>query len=165
MKARDKKSLMRMILYYGADEVLADIDKMGKEQAACHAMYTDIVLHPVHGFHNAIQGHIPASSSSTFTLPKTKQELLIQAIPHLELSEIAQIVKENWKKVSPFAEPYLVAMQTLTTIKDKYFLDDGSSIVAYFLSNATSWCGPVARAVKKELNKRLKEEYKAHGIK
>jgi hypothetical protein len=37
-----------------------------------------------------------------------------------------------------------------------YGLDTGYSIVAYFLSNANTWKGDVARAVKKELKKRIR---------
>ena len=54
------------------------------------------------------------------------------------------------------AVPYLEAMLTLNSIIDPYYNDSGTSIVAYFLSNATTWKGQVAREVKVELNKRLK---------
>jgi hypothetical protein len=47
-------------------------------------------------------------------------------------------------------------MSTLDSIDDDYFLDSGRSIVAYFLGNAGTWRGEVARRVKKELNKMLK---------
>lgn len=39
---------------------------------------------------------------------------------------------------------------------DKYGADDARGIVLYFLSNATAWRGPVARAVKAELKGMLK---------
>ena len=41
-------------------------------------------------------------------------------------------------------------------IGDMYGADSGSSIVAYALSNLSSYKGPVAREVKAELNRRLK---------
>jgi len=78
----------------------------------------------------------------------------------MPLSGLARIVKGDWKNVYFGAVPYLDAMETLKSIGDKYYEDSGSSIVAYFLSNATSWKGEVARAVKKELNKRLNASYK-----
>jgi hypothetical protein len=53
--------------------------------------------------------------------------------------------------------PYLEALYSMQSINDKYGADSGSSIVAYFLSNARQWKGEVARNIKKELNKRLKE--------
>jgi len=76
------------------------------------------------------------------------------------LSEIAQEIEENWSKlgngVNFAARPYLDAMKTLNSITDNYFQDSGRSIVAYFLGNAASWRGEVARRVKKELNAMLK---------
>ena len=76
---------------------------------------------------------------------------------NISLAEIAQEVYKDWgAKVNFGAKPYLEAMTTLQSVKDMYFADSGTSIVAYFLSNATSWRGEVAREVKKELNKRIK---------
>lgn len=72
------------------------------------------------------------------------------------LREIAQEIRKDWKKVSPYAKPYLDAMETLDSVKDNYIMDSGYLIVAYFLSNATSWRGEVARRVKKELNQMIK---------
>ena len=84
---------------------------------------------------------------------------MLADLPRLQLNEIAQIVYDDWRNVNYAAKPYLEAMSTLRSIKDNYILDSGSSIVAYFLSNATSWRGEVAKAVKKELNRRLKASY------
>ena len=72
------------------------------------------------------------------------------------LSEIAREIRKNWSKVYFGAVPYLEAMGTLNTINDSYGFDSGKSIVAYFLSNAGTWRGDVARRVKKELNAMLK---------
>jgi len=47
-------------------------------------------------------------------------------------------------------------MHTLESINDNYYMDSGSSVVMYFLCNATSWRGEKARAIKKELNSMLK---------
>ena len=74
----------------------------------------------------------------------------------LSISDIASIVYDDWKKVDRYAAPYLDAMLDLENITDRYFMDSGVSIVAYFLSNARTWKGSVAKDVKKELNKRLK---------
>jgi hypothetical protein len=76
---------------------------------------------------------------------------------NLTLSEIAFLIKKNWTNVYFGAVPYLNAMQSLTLISDTYGMDSGKSIVAYFLSGATTWRGETAREIKKELNKRLKE--------
>ena len=74
----------------------------------------------------------------------------------LSIHQIAQVIRCDWKNVYFGAVPYIAAMRSMTTINDKYGEDSGKSIVAYFLSNATTWRGEVAREVKKELNKRLK---------
>lgn len=67
------------------------------------------------------------------------------------LYEIADEIRRDWKKVNYAAKPYLDAMGSLTSIKDNYFMDSGKSIVLYFLSNAASWRGEVAKRVKAEL--------------
>jgi|TARA_Y100000034_G_C6728763_1_gene322749 hypothetical protein len=75
----------------------------------------------------------------------------------MSLADIAQAIYKDWgSKVNFAAKPYLEAMATLQSVKDMYYCDTGKSIVAYFLCNATSWRGEVAREVKKELNKRIK---------
>ena len=75
----------------------------------------------------------------------------------MKLHQIAGLISEDWgRKVNFAAKPYLEAMFSLGDVKDNYGLDSGRSIVAYFLSNASSWRGDVAKAVKKELKKRIK---------
>lgn len=77
-------------------------------------------------------------------------------LPQMKLDEIAYMVMKDWKNVYFGAKPYLEAMSTLRDIKEDYGMDSGSSIVAYFLANSQSWRGEVAKAIKKELNGRLK---------
>jgi hypothetical protein len=77
-------------------------------------------------------------------------------LPRMTLSQIAGLVYDDWKNVNYAAKPYLEAMSTLQNVSDMYMMDPGSSIVAYFLGNATSWRGEVAKAVKKELQRRIK---------
>lgn len=72
------------------------------------------------------------------------------------LYEIAREIKKDWKNVWFGAKPYLDAMLTLDSIEDKYGLDSGHSIVAYFLGNAAQWRGETARRIKKELNQMIK---------
>lgn len=79
----------------------------------------------------------------------------------MSIAEIARIIDRDWRPVNYAAKPYLEAMFSLETLDSKYGLDDGSSIVAYFLSNASTWRGPVARGVKRELKRRLDARYKA----
>ena len=77
------------------------------------------------------------------------------------LHEIASDVRRTWVRKNGTsaiyfgAEPYLAAMETLVSIDDPYFDDPGVSIVRYFLSNATTWRGPEARAVKAELKEMI----------
>ena len=80
----------------------------------------------------------------------------LQELSGLSISEIASTISRDWKNVNYAAKPYLDAMFSLNDIKDNYILDTGYSVVAYFLCNANSWKGPVAREVKTELKKRLK---------
>lgn len=75
---------------------------------------------------------------------------------HRPLHEIARDIAQDWRHVHFSAVPYLRAMSTLTFVTEAYGADSGSSIVAYFLSNAHSWRGDVARTIKKELNDILK---------
>lgn len=76
------------------------------------------------------------------------------------LNEIAKEIHADWsvqgKGVSPYAKPYLDALQSLNDINDNYYLDSADSVVRYFLANASTWKGEKARAIKKELNSLLK---------
>ena len=72
------------------------------------------------------------------------------------LSEIAREIRADWKKVSPYAAPYLSAMARLDSVVQKYGVDEGRAVVCYFLANCSSWKGEVARRIKKELNQIVK---------
>ena len=69
------------------------------------------------------------------------------------LSVIANEIKKDWKNVYFGAIPYLMAMECLNSINDNYGMDSAKSIVLYFLSNASSWRGEKAKAIKAELKK------------
>lgn len=71
------------------------------------------------------------------------------------LNEIASEVREDWKKLSPHAEPYLDAMSQLSEVGQLYGYDSGDSIVRYFLANAGTWRGEAARRIKAELKSML----------
>ena len=90
---------------------------------------------------------------------KTPQETTAMKwtnLSDLTISQIAKVISEDWQKVNYAAKPYLYAMLYLESINGRYFQDDGKSIVRYFLSNASSYRGEIAREIKAELNKRLK---------
>ena len=72
------------------------------------------------------------------------------------LYEIAKEIRKDWQKVYFGAVPYLQAMATLDSINDNYGMDSGRSIVLYFLSNASTWKGDVAKRIKLELKAMLK---------
>lgn len=98
-------------------------------------------------------------------LVKIAKELIAQSaiyedvasrLPQMSLSDIAGIISRDWRLVDYAAKPYLHAMFSLNSIRDSYTMDSGASIVAYFLSNATRYRGELAKAIKKELSRRLK---------
>lgn len=83
-------------------------------------------------------------------------EILKTQLPQAPIAQLANLCIRDWKKPSPHATPYLSAMLTLGDMSGSYGCDSAKSIVLYFLSNAASWRGEVAKAVKAELNRRCK---------
>ena len=67
------------------------------------------------------------------------------------ISAIANQIQSDWKNVNYAAKPYLAAMHELENMHDNYYQDDAQSVVRYFLANAGTWRGDVAKAVKAEL--------------
>ena len=67
------------------------------------------------------------------------------------LYAIADEIRKHWPRPYFGAVPYIKAMACLGSIKDDYGHDSAKSIVLYFLSNASSWRGPQAKAIKAEL--------------
>lgn len=73
------------------------------------------------------------------------------------LHEIAAEIRKDWsaqradRRVPPAADAYLRPMETLNAITDNYHLDTARSVVLYFLSNAGTWKGEVAKRIKAEL--------------
>lgn len=73
---------------------------------------------------------------------------------------LADIIRADWKAPYFGAVPYLDAMSTLRSVSDDYGCDSGKSIILYFLSNAQTWRGPIAREVKARLKQLVKiDEY------
>lgn len=70
---------------------------------------------------------------------------------HRPLSTIARQIASAWPAPYFGAQPYIAAMTHLESIHDHYGADGARSIVLYFLANASSWRGPIAREVKAEL--------------
>jgi|WetSurMetagenome_2_1015567.scaffolds.fasta_scaffold1919677_1 hypothetical protein len=85
-----------------------------------------------------------------------EEQQVIDTLPGLNLAGIARVIRRDWRGVNYAAEPYLQAMASMDSIRDNYYMDSGASVVLYFLCNANSYRGNIARACKAELNKRAK---------
>ena len=72
------------------------------------------------------------------------------------IKEIAQEIQSDWKNVNYGARPYLEVMHRLNSIDDKFMMDDASTIVLYFLSNAKGYRGETAKRIKNELKNLIK---------
>ena len=72
------------------------------------------------------------------------------------ISQIAREISADWKKVYFGAKPYLEAMYSLDSMNDTYGVDTADTFITYFLSNASSWRGDVAKKIKEELKVMLK---------
>lgn len=72
------------------------------------------------------------------------------------LREIASEIRRDWKRPYFGAVPYLNAMATMESPRQYYGYDSGESVVLYFLANASTWRGEVARRVKAELKAMVK---------
>jgi len=70
--------------------------------------------------------------------------------------EIADEIRRDWKKPYFGAVPYLDAMGSLSSVTDSFYEDSAKSVLAYFLSNATTWKGETARRVKAEIKAIIK---------
>lgn len=81
------------------------------------------------------------------------------SVQHRPLAEVAQEVYETWPRVNVHAKPYLQAMEELDLVTDSYGADSASSIVRYFLSNATGWRGEDAKRIKDELKAMVQGVY------
>lgn len=91
-------------------------------------------------------------------LNPAEQTELAASLKQMNISQIAGVAFKDFKPMNFAAKPYADAMLSLDTVNDDYGLDSGKSIVTYFLGNAQTWRGDVAKAVKKELNSRIKSK-------
>ena len=77
-------------------------------------------------------------------------------ITRASLRQLGRIISAHWPEPYFGAVPYIAAMQN-SDDDGRYYEDDASCLTMYFLSNAASWRGAIARTIKKELRRRLKE--------
>jgi len=83
------------------------------------------------------------------------EEITAENLETYEVWELAALVRVDWENVNFAARPYVDAMFQIHHIDDYYGQDRGRAICAYFLANATTWRGDVARLVKAEIRRRL----------
>lgn len=74
-----------------------------------------------------------------------------------QINEIAQEIKQVWVKPNYAAVPYLDAMLQVKHPDDMFYADKASTLVAYFLSNASSFRGDDAKRLKAELKKVIEQ--------
>lgn len=76
------------------------------------------------------------------------------------LHNIAGDIMANWSNPYFGAVPYIDAMRHIESVTDSFGYDSGQDIVMYFLSNAKTWRGPIAKAIKAELKAMLPARYR-----
>ena len=94
------------------------------------------------------------SKDPKFDTPEYKaylKDMMLGDMP----AEIRRMYRNSGKKMPESARPYVEAMGALTNINDRYYQDSGSSVVAYAMSNLKFY-GTQGKAIKAELNARLK---------
>lgn len=90
------------------------------------------------------------------------QDATAENIKELSISELALLISRSWPKINYAAVPYVDAMYRIESINDMYFADSAFTIVLYFLNNAQTYRGDVAKLVKAELKARCKQYEKTH---
>lgn len=76
---------------------------------------------------------------------------------HRSLNLIAIDIRRDWANINYAARPYVDAMYELDQVDDMYYDDPAWHIVNYFLGNAQTWRGFVAREIKAELKQIIKD--------
>jgi hypothetical protein len=84
-----------------------------------------------------------------------KAQVKVQT-PVRPIYEISREIRKDWKAVYFGAKPYLDVMSGLDKVTDNYGMDSAKMIINYFLSNASTWRGEVAKRIKTELKAMVK---------
>lgn len=85
-------------------------------------------------------------------------------IEHRPIHQIASDIRKDWssrtkeKRIPIYADAYLRPMETISSIHENFGADTGRSVVLYFLSNATTYRGDLARQYKAELKAWLEDK-------
>lgn len=76
----------------------------------------------------------------------------------MTLPQLCKEIRKDWRKSDGSsamyfgAVPYFKAMETMSNINDNFGMDSGKMVINYFLANASTWRGSVAKQVKFDLN-------------
>lgn len=73
----------------------------------------------------------------------------------MSVAALARLIRKVWAKPYFGAVPYIEAMHAFEKDGDLYGVENAKGICTYFLANATTWRGDMARAVKAELKRRF----------
>jgi hypothetical protein len=131
-----------------------------KQEKVSEMMIPTATLNIIAESHAARLRNLAEAAISTQTVTRARREIEKgpeKKIGRRPISAIALDILRDWKKPNYAAVPYLEAMLQLGSIDDQYGYDSAYSVVAYFLSNASSWRGPVAKEIKKELKGMMKK--------
>ncbi len=75
---------------------------------------------------------------------------------HRPIWATAKDIGKAWRPMNYAARPYWEAMLNISSPDDSFHAETGRAMCWYFLSNAGSWRGPEAKALKAELKEVLK---------
>ena len=81
-------------------------------------------------------------------------------LKNMRLSQISDLIYRNWNNMPLNAYRYVEAMFQLDNINESFNNETGVEIISYFLANAKSWQGDVAKDVKQYLNNLIKNNGK-----
>lgn len=89
-----------------------------------------------------------------YKAPEYKAQLKAAALYQIH-GQIKKMHTLAGKKIPMSAQPYMDALNSLSSVNDMYGMDSGKSIVAYTMSNI-KFFGDMGKAIKAELSARLK---------
>ena len=145
---------------FGAEKLAvnlpADVERYVKETEKSNPDYDEAKVWAVAWsryckYKNPGSEHCQKSPGEYFPGRAASEDQMNKTAGDRPLWQIAKDIKKNWQRPYFGAVPYLEAMEQLDSINDMFYEDSAKSVVLYFLSNATTWRGDVAKAIKAEL--------------
>ena len=89
--------------------------------------------------------------AADFLVHKRRHKERPMSVEPRPLHEVAKEIRREWRNPHFAAVPYIDAMAEMEDAWSKYGAEGGATIISYFLSNAASWRGEVAKRIKAEL--------------